>query len=351
MESLIVVPVSKASAQQRAGRAGRVAAGKCFRLYTAHAYSNELEENTIPEIQRTNLGNVVLMLKSLGINDLIHFDFMDPPPAETLIRALEQLYALGALNDKGELTKLGRRMAELPIDPMLSKMLIQSEKYDCANEVLTITAMLGVGSSIFYRPRDKQVHADNAHKNFWNKSGDHLTLLNVYNQWIETNYSTEWCYENFVQARSMRRARDVRDQLAELVQRVEVNLVEQTNDDLKIRKAICSGFFFNASKIDRSGGYKTVKHQQSVTIHPASCLFADLPKCVIYNELVLTTKEFMRNIIEISPEWLYEVAPHYYKKRDVEELFTMKLSKGAGRASEEPSETDQLKSLMNKKKN
>jgi pre-mRNA-splicing factor ATP-dependent RNA helicase DHX16 len=129
MESLVVTPVARSSARQRAGRAGRVAAGQCFRMYTAHAFANELEENTVPEIQRTNLGNVVLMLKSLGINDLIHFDFMSPPPAETLIRALEQLYALGALNDKGELTKLGRRMAELPLDPQLSKTLIQSEKY------------------------------------------------------------------------------------------------------------------------------------------------------------------------------------------------------------------------------
>jgi len=105
-----------------------VSAGKCFRLYTAWAYKNELEENTIPEIQRTNLGNVVLLLKSLGINDLIHFDFMDPPPHETLVLALEQLYALGALNHKGELTKLGRRMAEFPVDPMLSKMILASEK-------------------------------------------------------------------------------------------------------------------------------------------------------------------------------------------------------------------------------
>ena len=122
MESLIVTPVAKASANQRAGRAGRVAPGKCFRLYTKWAYLNELEDNTIPEIQRTNLGSVVLMLKSLGINDLIHFDFMDPPPAETLIRALEQLYALGALNDRGELTKLGRRMAEFPMDPQVRQL-------------------------------------------------------------------------------------------------------------------------------------------------------------------------------------------------------------------------------------
>ena len=98
MESLTVTPVSKASANQRAGRAGRVAAGKCFRLYTTWAYQHELEENTVPEIQRVNLGNVVLLLKSLGINDLIHFDFLDPPPHETLVLALEQLYALVNLN-------------------------------------------------------------------------------------------------------------------------------------------------------------------------------------------------------------------------------------------------------------
>eukprot|EP00456_Euglypha_rotunda_P026193 TRINITY_DN21131_c0_g1_i2.p1 TRINITY_DN21131_c0_g1~~TRINITY_DN21131_c0_g1_i2.p1 ORF type:complete len:479 (-),score=48.18 TRINITY_DN21131_c0_g1_i2:26-1462(-) len=218
MEALIVTPISRASAAQRAGRAGRVAPGKCFRLFTSHAYYNELEENSIPEIQRTNLGNVVLMLKSLGINDLIHFDFMDPPPAETLIRALEQLYALGSLNDRGELTKLGRRMAELPLDPMLSKMLIQAEKYQCTEECLTICAMLNMSNAIFYRPKDKAVHADNAHKNFWKKAGDHITLLNAYNQWVETNYSTEWCFENFLQVRSMRRARDIREQIGRAVQ-------------------------------------------------------------------------------------------------------------------------------------
>lgn len=135
MESLVVVPASRASANQRKGRAGRVAPGKCFRLYTAWAYQNELEENTTPEIQRTNMTSTVLLLKSLGINDLMSFDFMDAPPAETLIRALEQLYALGALNDRGELTKLGRRMAEFPTDPMLSKTLIAAENYQCTEEV------------------------------------------------------------------------------------------------------------------------------------------------------------------------------------------------------------------------
>jgi pre-mRNA-splicing factor ATP-dependent RNA helicase DHX16 len=182
MESLIVTPISQAAAQQRAGRAGRTSAGKCFRLYTAWSFQNEMDENTIPEIQRTNLGNVVLLLKSLGINDLINFDFMDPPPAETLLRALEQLYALGALNDRGELTKMGRRMAEFPMDPMLSKMLVASDNYKCSEEIVTICAMLSIGNSIFYRPKDKQVHADNARMNFHaGNVGDHIALLKVCN--------------------------------------------------------------------------------------------------------------------------------------------------------------------------
>lgn len=199
MESLIVTPISKASANQRAGRAGRVSPGKCFRMYTLWSYQNELDESTLPEIQRTNLGNVVLMLKSLGINDLVHFDFMDPPPHEMLIRALEQLYALGGLNDRGELTKLGRRMAEFPLDPLLAKTIIASEQYKCVDQIVTICSMLSVGNAVFYRPKDKAIHADNAKLNFYRPGGDHMALLNAYNQWKETNYSAQWCYENFIQ--------------------------------------------------------------------------------------------------------------------------------------------------------
>ena len=209
---------------------------------------------------------VVLLLKSLGINDLIGFEFLDPPPGETLMRALELLYALGALNDRGELTKLGRRMAEFPVDPMLSKAIISSEKYSCTDEVrilspcaclcvltnfifkvLTIISMLSESGSLFYRPKDKKLHADQARQNFVRPGGDHFTLLNVWEQWAETNYSQQFCYEQFLQFKSLSRARDIRDQLAGLCERVEVVIQSNpnSNDITAVQKAITSGYFYN----------------------------------------------------------------------------------------------------------
>ncbi|XP_037958646.1 probable pre-mRNA-splicing factor ATP-dependent RNA helicase mog-4 [Teleopsis dalmanni] len=332
MESLMVVPISKASASQRAGRAGRTAPGKCFRLYTAWAYKHELEDSTIPEIQRINLGNAVLMLKALGINDLLHFDFLDPPPHETLVIALEQLYALGALNHHGELTKLGRRMAEFPVDPMMGKMLLASEKYKCSEEMVTIAAMLSVNSAVFYRPKDKIIHADTARKNFNHIHGDHLSLLQVYNQWVDTEYSTQWCYENFIQYRSMKRARDVREQLIGLMLRVEIDMVSSLTESTNIRKAITAGYFYHVAKLSKGGNYKTIKHNQTVMIHPNSALFDELPRWVLYHELVFTSKEFMRQVTEIESKWLLEVAPHYYKEREIEDSTNKKMPKVVGRA-------------------
>ena len=138
-------------------------------------------------------------------------------------------------------------MAEFPADPMLSKALIASEKYKCSEDVLTIISMLSAGGSIFHRPKDRQVHADNAHKNFWAPSGDHLTLKNVYDQWVESEFSVQWCFENYVQHRMMKRARDVRDQLEGLMDRVEIEM-HKSEDDIAIRKAITSGFFYHTAR-------------------------------------------------------------------------------------------------------
>ena len=333
MESLVVTPISQAAANQRAGRAGRTAPGKCFRLFTAWSFQHELEPNTVPEILRTNMGNVVLMLKSLGINDLMHFDFMDRPPADALIRALEQLYALGALNDRGELTKLGRRMAEFPLDPMLSKTVLASEKYQCTSEILSTVAMLSLGASVFYRPKEKAVHADTARQNFARGGGgDHIALLRCYREWAACDFSQTWCFENYVQVRSMKRARDIRDQLEGLCERVEVDATVSCGDDETdpVLKAVTAGFFYNVAKLGRSGEYQTVKQHKTVYIHPSSVLSnkeEEPPPWVIFFELAFTTKEYMRQVAPIKPTWLVEIAPHYYQENEVEDAKKKKMPK------------------------
>ena len=331
MESLMVMPISQAAANQRAGRAGRTQPGKCFRLFTAYSFQNELDPNTTPEILRTNMCNVVLMLKSLGIDNLLAFDFMDAPPPDTLIRALEQLYALGALNDRGELTKLGRRMAEFPLDPMLSKTVIVSENYKCTSEVLSAVSMLSIGSSVFYRPKEKKVHADTARQNFARGGGgDHIALLRCYREWAETDYNPNWCFENFVQVRNMRKARDVREQLEGLCERVEVDPNVSNPEDIEsVIKAITAGFFYNTARLGRSGEYETVKQRRTVYIHPSSVLAKEepLPGWLVYFELAFTSKEYMRQVAPIQPQWLIEIAPHFYQESDVEDAKTKKMPK------------------------
>lgn len=150
VESLRVAPISQAAAKQRAGRAGRTQPGKCFRLYTEQSFLTQLPQQTPPEILRSNVTSTVLMLKRLGVQNLAKFDFMAPPPSEALMRALESLYSLGALDDNGQITPLGSLLAEFPLEPQLTKCLLLSPFYHCMNEILSILAMLSV-PSVFTR--------------------------------------------------------------------------------------------------------------------------------------------------------------------------------------------------------
>ncbi|KAI0756399.1 P-loop containing nucleoside triphosphate hydrolase protein [Daedaleopsis nitida] len=319
MDSLVVMPISQAQARQRAGRAGRTGPGKCYRLYTEAAFRNEMLPSSIPDIQRTNLSNTILMLKAMGINDLLSFDFMDPPPAQTMITALESLYALSALDDEGLLTRLGRKMADFPMDPPLAKMLIASVELGCSEEILSIVAMLSV-QSVFYRPKEKQGQADSKKAKFHQPEGDHLTLLTVYNGWKASNFSNPWCYENFIQARSMRRAQDVRKQLLGIMDRYKHDILSAGKDYNRVRRAICSGYFRHAAKKDPQEGYKTLVEGTPVYIHPSSALFNRNPEWCIYHELILTTREYCHNVTAIEPKWLVEVAPQFFKVADANKI-------------------------------
>jgi ATP-dependent RNA helicase DHX8/PRP22 len=247
MDSLIVTPISQAQANQRAGRAGRTGPGKCFRLYTEAAYQSEMLPSPIPAIQRQNVSTTILMLKAMGINDLLRFDFMDPPPVNTMLAALEELYALGALDDEGILTRLGRRIADFPLDSSLAKVLVLADELGCSDEILSIVAMLNL-PNVFYRPKEKQAQADQKKAKFHDPSGDHLTQLNVYNSWKQSGYSSSWCFENFVLARSMRQAKDVREQLVKIMERYRQPIVSCGRETDRVRRALCAGYFRNAAR-------------------------------------------------------------------------------------------------------
>ncbi len=319
MDNLVIVPISQASANQRAGRAGRTGPGKCYRLFTEQAYQNEMLPSPIPEIQRSNLGNVVLSMKAMQIDDLLAFDFMDPPPVQTLVSAMDLLYALGALDDDGLLTRLGRKMAEFPLEPKIAKMLIMSVSLRCSEEILTVASMLSV-DNIFYRPKDKQAQADTAKAKFFQPEGDQITLLAVYQAWKKSGFSNQWCFEHYIQARTMSRVEEIRRQLVGILDRYRMDIITCGRDWNRVRMAIVSGYFTNAAKRDPQEGYRTMTDGQVVYMHPASALFNKNPEWVIYHELVMTTKEWMRNTMTIEPKWLLELAPKFYKQADANKM-------------------------------
>jgi ATP-dependent RNA helicase DHX8/PRP22 len=325
MDSLVVTPISQAQANQRAGRAGRTKPGKCFRLYTEAAYQSEMLPMTIPEIQRTNLSSTILTLKAMGINDLLHFDFMDPPPINTMLTALEELYALSALDDEGLLTRLGRKMANFPMNPSNAKVLLAAVEHHCAEEVLSIVAMLDE-QSVFSRPKEKQTQADQKKAKFHDPHGDHLTLLNVFNSWKQNGFSREWCFENFVNWRAMRSAKNVREQLVGIMQRYKHPITSCGRNTQKVRQALCSGFFRNAARKDPQEGYKTLIEGTPVYLHPSSALFGKQAEWVIYHTLVLTTKEYMTHTTVIEPKWLVEAAPTFFKVAGTDRLSKRKAA-------------------------
>jgi HrpA-like RNA helicase len=351
MESLVVNPISQQQAKQRAGRAGREGPGKCFRLFEEKAFL-ALRPAAVPEIRRCNLATVVLQLKAIGVSDVRGFDFIERPSEDALCGALAQLLSLGALasgaNGAGEITPLGREMASLPLEPVYAKLVIVSARpgFRCLPSVLTLVALLSV-DSIFFCPKEKREEANAAKRRFAAAEGDHLTMINAYDAWCEAAGDAEWCHSNFLSARSLRRARDVREQLVDVCRRQGMHVAphaEAPSQDLRdrVRRCLVSACFANvARRLPRAGGggsggarrgggkgggkrqtygrreYKSVATGQRVCIHPASVMFGRGPKAVIFGEMVLTTRPYMRCITEVDPMWLPELAPQCFRAAEV----------------------------------
>ncbi|KAI9835589.1 MAG: hypothetical protein M1819_002040 [Sarea resinae] len=350
IETLTAVPISKASATQRAGRAGRTKPGKCFRLYPESTYQTVLPATSIPEIQRSNLAPVILQLKALGIDNVARFDFLTPPPAQLLTRALELLYSLGALDDYAKLSKpLGLRMAELALEPMMAKALLAAPTFGCLSEMVDIAAMTALQGGSVWVQHEGAKEADSERHKFAADEGDHLTLLNVYRAFVSRSrtHAAGWCRQHYLNFKALERAVRIRAQLKRYLERFGLKVDDddesltrgqhqhqqhrgqrgQRSDGLaadadgsgpgkgeKIRRCLTTGFFAHAARMQPDGSFRTVSGGTTLYAHPSSVMFNRKADWVIFHEVLETAnKTFIRDVTKVEKGWLLEYAPAFYK--------------------------------------
>ncbi|OQR94125.1 pre-mRNA-splicing factor ATP-dependent RNA helicase, partial [Thraustotheca clavata] len=325
VEALVTTVESKAAAKQRTGRAGRVRPGKCFRLVTEETYKTKFPKHTIPQIQRVNLAPIVLHLLSMGIHDIVHFDFISPPSAEALFRALEVLYSLGAIDKNCLLIEpIGTYMAEFPVDPFLSRMLLASFDFGCTEEALTVACMLSV-EDVFINPRgskERKAKVAECIADFAHPQGDHWTYFKIYTEFIENDANRQWCDEHCLSYRILVRAMEIRKQLLRYVKRFgsqDKRIQSCGENPESLLRCIVAGYFANAAKLHGSATYRTIKDGRIVHVHPTSVLnsFLKSPEWIIFHQSVLTTEEYIREISSIDPRWLIAAAPDFYQCKDV----------------------------------
>lgn len=334
IESLTATSISKASAAQRAGRAGRTKAGKCFRLYTEQGY-NGLAQSNPPEIQRSNLAPTILQLKALGIDNIVRFDFLSPPPSQLVGKALELLYSLGALDEYAKLTRpLGTRMAELAVEPMMARTLLSAPSFGCLSEMLTIAAMTSLGSSVWFYHEGERKAMESARRKFAAEEGDHLTLLNAYQAFITRGKKdAKFCHANHLNFRAMTRAVSIRAQLKRYLERfnivVDETLSQQQQQQQKtaqdngasragkaeaILRCLTAGYFAHAARMQADGTFRNVEGGTVLHAHPSSLLFGRKADWVVFHEVMETNdKTYIREVSKTDKAWLLEYAPEFYE--------------------------------------
>ncbi|KAJ6611780.1 P-loop containing nucleoside triphosphate hydrolase protein [Mycena sp. CBHHK59/15] len=325
LASLATVPTSVASATQRAGRAGRTSPGVCYRLYPPSAFDS-LPLSTPPEITRTDMTTPILQLKSLGIDDLMKFEWVSAPPAESVLRALEGLVAAGMIGEDGRLTVIGEQVAECPVEVGVARMLFNSKELKCGDEILTIAAMTSVQDVFVIPDGAPGALAELERRKFTAEEGDHLTLLNAYNAFTRYGRSSGWCKSHALSFRAMSRAVSIRSQLKKYMQRFNLPTESCEGDAKRLCRCLVSGYWRNGARWVADGTYRSVRGNRvgrssdshaDINVHPTSVLFTRKPRSgwVVFHEMEETKKTQIRIITEIEPDWLVDHGHKFHDKR------------------------------------
>ena len=317
-DSLQVTPVSRAQARQRAGRAGRQGPGKAFHLFPESEFF-KLAPAAVPEIARTNLANMLLQMKAMGIEDAMAFDFLDKPPRMAMMRAFELLLTLGALGSDGAITEEGRGMARLSVDPVFAKVVLASMRSQCPASILQIVALLSV-ESLLHFPRGKVQDAHRAHAKFMSEKGDLLTLLAIFRAFRKAKQKARraWCSDHFINFRALSKAADIHRQLSRQVTKLHGKDAaggpgaDETEREEDVLRCLALGLFFNAAQKEPDGTYRVLTSGQKVSLHPTSGLFHAKPEFVTFVELVHTSKMYARSVIAVDAQHLITMLPEVF---------------------------------------
>lgn len=324
IHSLPILPVSRASAEQRKGRCGRVSAGLCLRLYSEDDLKSR-PEHTPPEILRSNLAEVILRMLDLELGDPLKFPFLDPPAARTVRDGYRTLVELGALEsgESGyELTELGRKMARLPLDPRLSRMLLEAGRRGCLKQVAVIAAALSIQDPRL-RPLEKAADADRVQSVFQHPESDFLTFLNLWQALQDAaggqasgSGFKKFARDYFLSYNRLREWVFVHNQILEILEEQKIRpagtgrLREAETDRYQaIHKSILSGFISHLAAHKEKNIYEAARGQEAM-LWPGSALFRKPPSWVVAAELIKTNRLYLRTVARISPAWVEELAPH-----------------------------------------
>eukprot|EP00003_Mantamonas_plastica_P012695 TRINITY_DN2264_c0_g1_i1.p1 TRINITY_DN2264_c0_g1~~TRINITY_DN2264_c0_g1_i1.p1 ORF type:complete len:1312 (-),score=155.84 TRINITY_DN2264_c0_g1_i1:14049-17984(-) len=333
IQRLPIEAVSQASANQRAGRCGRVAPGICFRLYDETDFINR-PEYTDPEILRTNLASVILQMATSGLGEIRHFPFLEAPDRRQVNDGYKLLEELSAVDGQRKVTKLGRTMARLPLDPRLARMLVTAADLGSLSETLVIIAGLSVQDPR-ERPQDKQQAADQAHAPFNDKESDFVTLLNIWNfyeeqrQELSQNQLKKLCQKNFLSWMRMREWRDIHRQLTLICREQKLAINKDVASYDKLHKAILAGLLGQVAVKVEKREYLATRNRK-VMIFPGSKVGKTGPKWIVATEIVETSKVFARMVASIQPEWIEPLAGHVVKRHYFEPHWEQKRAQVMG---------------------